>query len=65
MVLFPPLHVGHPLGLVLRLLWRLGRALAPVSARCGGGAAAWVTVSLAAPDIQGSWWLRAAGNITL
>ena len=22
MVLFPPLHVGHPLGLLLRLLWR-------------------------------------------
>ena len=26
-------------------------------ARCGGGAAAWVTGVLAAPGSQGSWWL--------
>ena len=26
-------------------------------ARCGGGAAAWVVGVLAAPGIQGSWWL--------
>ena len=25
--------------------------------RCGGGAAAWIAGVLAAPGIQGSWWL--------
>ena len=29
----------------------------PVRARCGGGAAAWVTGVLAAPGTQGSWQL--------
>ena len=48
MALFPPLHVGHPLG------------LAPESAlehMCQGGEAAWVARVLAAPGTQGSWWL--------
>jgi len=35
-----------------------GLGFAPVRARCGGGAAAWVTGILAAPGTQGSWWLR-------
>ena len=30
---------------------------APVRARCGGGAAAWVAGALAAPETQGSQWL--------
>ena len=30
---------------------------APVRARCGGGAAAWVTGVLTAPGTLGSWWL--------
>ena len=30
---------------------------APVRARCGGGAAAWVTGVLVTPGTQGSWWL--------
>jgi len=34
-----------------------GLGPAPVKARWGGGAAAWVTGVLAAPDTQGSWWL--------
>ena len=34
---------------------RLG--FAPVRARCGGGAAAWVAGVLAAPGTEGSWWL--------
>ena len=42
-------------GLLLRLPWRSG--VCPVRARCGGGAAAWVTGVLAAPGTQGSWWL--------
>ena len=54
MVLFPSLHVGHPLGFAPEAaLEDLG--LPPVSARCGGGAAAWVTGVLAAPGTQGSW----------
>ena len=44
-VLFPPLHVGRPV------------EFAPVRARCGGGAAAWVAGVLAAPGTQGGWWL--------
>ena len=54
MVLFPPLHVGHPLGFVPEAalvdlglpLWR---------ARCGDGAAAWIAGVLEAPGTQGSW----------
>ena len=42
---------------------RLGSAT--VSARCGGDTAAWVIGILAAPGTQGSWQLRAAGNIVL
>ena len=34
-----------------------GLGFSPVRARCGGGAAAWVTGFLAAPGTQGSWWL--------
>ena len=34
-----------------------GLGSAPVRARCGGGAAAWVAGVLAAPGTQGSWWL--------
>ena len=34
-----------------------GLGFAPVKARWGGGAAAWVAGVLAAPGTQGSWWL--------
>ena len=34
-----------------------GLGFAPVNARCGGGAAAWVVGVLAARGTQGSWWL--------
>ena len=34
-----------------------GLGSAPVRARCGGGAATWVTGALAAIGTQGSWWL--------
>ena len=34
-----------------------GLGFAPVRARCGGGAAAWVAGVLAAPGTQGSWRL--------
>ena len=34
-----------------------GLGFAPVRARCGGGAAAWVAGFLAAPATQRSWWL--------
>ena len=34
-----------------------GLGFAPVRARCGGGAAAWVARVLAAPGTQGSWRL--------
>ena len=34
-----------------------GLGFAPLRARCGGGAAAWVAGVLAAPGTQGSWWL--------
>ena len=55
-VLFPTLHVGHPLGFAPEAalvdlglpLWR---------ARCGDGAAAWIAGVLEAPGTQGSWWL--------
>ena len=40
-------------GLLLRLPWRTW--VAPVRARCGGGAAAGVAGVLAAPGTQGSW----------
>ena len=34
-----------------------GLAFTPLKARCGSGAAAWVSGVLAAPCTQGSWWL--------
>ena len=34
-----------------------GLGFAPVRARCGGGAAAWVAGVLVIPGTQGSWWL--------
>ena len=46
MVLFPPLHVGCPLGFAPEAALEVG--FAPMRARCGGGAAAWVTGVLAA-----------------
>ena len=56
MILFPPLHVGRPLGFAPEAaLEDLG--LAPVRARCGNGAAAWVAGVLAAPGTQGGWRL--------
>ena len=55
-VLFPPLHVGRPGGFAPEAaLEELG--FAPVRARCGGGAAAWVAGVLAAPGTPGSWHL--------
>ena len=62
----PTLHVGHPLGVAPEAaLEDLG--LAPVRARCGNGAAAWVAGVLAEPGTQGVGGLeaRAAGNIVL
>ena len=54
MVLFPPLHVGHPLGFLPEAtLEDLG-----MRASFGGGAAAWVSGVLAAPGTQGSWRLE-------
>ena len=50
-VLFPPLHVGHPLGFAPEAALEVG--FAPMRARCGGGAAAWVAGVLAAPGTQG------------
>ena len=51
-VLFPPLHVGCPGGFAPEAaLEELG--FAPVRARCGGGAAAWVAGVLAIPGTQG------------
>ena len=55
MALFPPLHVGRPLGFATEAaLEALGL---PCEARCGGGAAAWVAGVLAAPGSQGCWRL--------
>ena len=42
-----------------------GFGFAPVRARCGGSAAAWVSGVLAAPGTQGELAARAAGNIVL
>ena len=43
-------------GFLLRLPWRTW--VCPVRARCGGGAAAWVTRVLAAPDTERRWQLE-------
>jgi len=50
------LHVGRPLRFSS---WGYpgGLGFAPVRARCGGGAAAWVTGVLAAPGTQRRWQL--------
>ena len=63
-VLFPHLPVGHLLGFSS---WGCpgGLGFAPMRARCGGGAAAWVAGVLAAPGPQGSWWLRASGTVVV
>ena len=48
---------GSPTGVCSRgCPWGLG--FAPVRARCGSGAAAWVAGVLAAPGTQGSWQLE-------
>ena len=52
MVLFLPLHVGHPLGFSSSGCPE-GLVFAPVRARCGGGAAAWVAGVLAAQVFRG------------
>ena len=44
---------GHPLGFAPEAALEVG--FAPMRARCGGGAAAWVTGVLTAPGIQGGW----------
>ena len=48
--------MGGPLGLAPAAALE-GLGFAPVRARCGGGAAAWVAGVLAAPGTQGSWRL--------
>ena len=58
-ILFLLLHVGLPLGFAPEVaLQDLGLPLSNSCqvwrARCGGGAAAWVTEVLAAPGTQGS-----------
>ena len=55
MVLFPPMHVGHPLGFAPEAA--LENGFSPVRARCGNDTAAWVSGVLAAPGTQGSWRL--------
>ena len=60
MVLFPPLHVGLPLGIAPEAALE-GLGL-PREGQVGGGAAAWVAGVLAAP---GELVARAAGNIVL
>ena len=61
MVLFPPLHVGRPHAEVV-FSWGCpgGLGSAPVTARCGDGAATWITGALAA--YTGELAARAAGN---
>ena len=59
MGLFPPLHVGCPLGFPPEAaLEDLGL---PLRATHGGDAAAWVAGVLAAPGTQGGWWLGQKG----
>ena len=56
MVLFPPLHAGHPLGFAPEAaLEDLGWPLRGPGV--GGGAAAWVTGVLAALGTQEHWML--------
>ena len=47
--------MGHPRGFAPEAALPGELGFAPVSARGGGGAAAWVTGFLAAPGTQGSW----------
>ena len=56
MVLIPPLYVGRPLGFSSRGCPG-GLGFAPVRARYGGDAAAWVAGVLAASGTQGNGWL--------
>ena len=56
MVLFPPLYVGRPLGFAPEAALEMG--FAPVTAKCGGGAIAWVAGALAVQGTQESWWLE-------
>ena len=58
MILFPLLHVGCLLG-ISSLNYSGGFGFASVRARCGDGAAAWITGSL---DARGA---QAAGTIVL
>ena len=55
--------MGHPLGFAPEAVLGLGSD--PVRARCGGGAAAWVTGVLAALKYSGELAAREAGNIVL
>ena len=48
----PGFHVGRPLGFAPEAAPG-GLGFAPVRARCGGGAAAWVAGVLTAPGTQG------------
>ena len=62
-VLFPPLHVGCPLGFSSSGCHG-GLGFSPVRARCGGGTAAYVTGVLAAPGTR-EFVTGAPGNIVL
>ena len=62
MVVLPHIDMDQPWVYMCVVYWGLlpgcpgGLGFAPVRARCGGGAAAWVAGVLAAPGTQGSWW---------
>ena len=62
-VFFPHMHVGRPLGFTPEVSLE-GLGFAPMRARCGGGAAAWVAGVLAAPGTR-ELAARAAGNTVL
>ena len=60
MILFPPLHVGHPLGFAsVASLEDLGLAC---EGQVGGGAFSWVAGVLEAPGTQGGWLLGQQGK---
>ena len=54
-VLFPPLHVGRPLGFALGA--SLEDLVCPCEGQCGGDAAPWIAGVLTAPDTEGRWQL--------